>query len=638
MRIRIFSLRSDVIPPWQKMVAAALVIAVGTGIFVISLRSAKQSAATAVLSFDPDIEGRNDPAFAHAVQPAVAVAQSMLSESVVLKLLSKAGASPSDPAFSIGEFRSRLELDEPAIRTLRVLYHDPDARRSRAVANAVAVAIAGWTPSFSAPIASAPLDFGPAAVPPSPPLAAPAGHRRRHLSNLAEQLDVTDQKIGELTNEGTSPVLPAAAALVPSAQTEQRRTLEVQLAAAQQKLEALRVRYTNQYPDVKTTEDTIAEIQNELAALPAPAKPSTPKSPVPAAHAAEIKRLRQERAQLTKEIAIEWNQLARVRDHSDNGEAASPSSSAPRPASASRAPAPVEQQISPFSSAAFWQNPFQIVRLTRISTASFAWTVVVTGILGALFFSGAALIVFYPRGGMADIHAVPLATAASAPPPAWAQHAEETTFDEPLPIEQVQAITEPRIHRIDRGSWEERVLEADPETRADRDEEPFVADFVEMPAPATEALPGRPQAVVPEANTAAELYHESFATGLVEIPAPARAAFTTEPEAISQPEVEASEVAEPHPDLGPLSEDSKPHVEQPAWTCNSFAHPSLADAEWTVRLLKALSRTSLGELYGEADQHGLKSKAAHSTASASVSDLAELPKQIQETSTSRRTR
>src|SRR5580704_2159517 len=201
MRIRIFPLRSDVIiAPWQKVVAAALVIAVGTGIFVISLRSAMQSATTAVLSFDPDIEGRNDPAFAHEVQPAVALAQSMLSEPVVLKLLSKAGASPSDAAVGIGEFRSRLELDEPAIRTLRVLYHDPDARRSRAVANAVAVAIAGWTPSSSAPIASAPLDSGQAAVPSSSSPTAPAGHTSRHLSNLAERLDATNQKIEKLTN------------------------------------------------------------------------------------------------------------------------------------------------------------------------------------------------------------------------------------------------------------------------------------------------------------------------------------------------------------------------------------------------------------------------------------------------------
>jgi hypothetical protein len=559
------------------MVAAALVIAVGTGIFVISLRSAMQSATTAVLSFDPDIEGRNDPAFARAVQPAVTLAQSMLSEPVVLKLLSKAGASPSDTAVGIGEFRSRLELDEPAIRTLRVLYHDPDARRSRAVANAVAITIAGWTPSFSAPSATTP---GQAAVPssPTPAAPAPAGHPSRHLSNLAERLDVTNQKIEELTNAQTSP-LPPTAALATSAQTEHRHTLEARLAAAQQNLEALLVRYTNQYPDVKTTEETIAKIQNELAALPASANPnsSEPTSPLPAAHAAEIKRLRRKSAQLTREIAIERNQAARVRDHSDNGEAASASSSAPRPASASRTPAPVEQQISPFSSAARWQSPFQIVRLTRFSTASFAWTVVAAGILSALFYSGAAFIVFYPGGGVTNIHAVPLATAPVAPPPAWAQQAEETTFDEPSLTEPAQPITEPRIPGIDRGPWEDRVLEA-------------------------------------------------IRQGIVEMQSLAREAFTAEPEAISPSEVEVSEIAETHPGLGRLSDDSKfdkSDVEQPAGTCSSFAHPSQVDDEWTEHLLKTLSLTSLGELYGETDQHRVKSKAARTT-SASVSDLADL--------------
>ena len=537
-----------------------------------------QSATTAVLSFDPDIEGRNDPAFARAVQPAVALAQSMLSEPVVLKLLSKAGASPSDAAVGIGEFRSRLELDEPAIRTLRVLYHDPDARRSRAVANAVAVTIAGWTPSFSAPMASAPVDSGQAAVPSSPLPAAPAGHTRRHLNNLAERLDATNQKIEELTNAQTSP-LPQAAALATSAQTEHRHTLEASLAAAQQNLEALLVRYTNQYPDVKTTEDTIAGIQSELAALPAPANPNTSElaSPLPAAHAAEIKRLRRKSAQLTREIEIERNEAARVRDHSDNGEAASASSSATGPASASRTPAPVGQQISPFSSAARWQSPFQIVRLTRFSTASFAWTVVAAGILSALFYSGAAFIVFYPGVGVTNIQAAPFATAAVAPPPAWAQHAEEATFDEPSPIEQVQPITEPRMPGIDQGSWEDRVLKA-------------------------------------------------IRQGIVQMQSLARETFTAEPEAISQSEVGASEIAEPHPDLGRLSDDSKSDksdVEQPAGTCSSFAHPSQVDDEWTEHLLKTLSLTSLGELYGEPDQHRVKSKAAR-IASASVSDLAGL--------------
>src|SRR6202021_2068238 len=171
MRTRIVFPRSDAVPRWQKIVAAAVAIAVGAGIFVIARRSAMQFAATAVLSFDPDAAGRNDAAVRHAGQPAIAVAQSMLSEPVVLQLPSRAGASPSGPAVGMGEFRSRLELDEPAVRTLRVLYHDPDGRRSRAVANAVAVAIAGWTPSSAAPAASAPLEAEAAAAPPS---AAPA--------------------------------------------------------------------------------------------------------------------------------------------------------------------------------------------------------------------------------------------------------------------------------------------------------------------------------------------------------------------------------------------------------------------------------------------------------------------------------
>jgi hypothetical protein len=438
MRTRFISPRADAMAWWRIGVLAVLAMAVGAGIFVFARRSAEQSAATAQLSFDPAAAIRNDAALAHARQPAVDAAQSILTESVVLDVLRKAGASPSDAIVGIGEFRSGLDLREPSVQTLRVLYRDPDPRKARIVANAVATAIAEWAPPALTQAAPSPAaaavesTSGPPIQPASQPgsrtassAPSPAPAAQRHdplppaystLADLEGRLAAVDERLGVLAGQPESADRPLYPSPLTAAQTEQLRRLEAQLAEALRKLDDLRARSGGDESDPSRTEHTIAELQHELAAFPPPASATSHKNAESKA-GSDVGQLRLERGRLTDQIAAEKQTIVRLRAHPAVTKTAPPveSASAPLPPPPRVAPVVVAASAPTPAATPVWQNPFRIARLAIVTPRSLAFPSLLAGILCALYCVAAAFGLFlYARRA---IETAPQAETALAPVP-----------------------------------------------------------------------------------------------------------------------------------------------------------------------------------------------------------------------------
>jgi hypothetical protein len=441
MRTRVISPHSNATALWRLSVLSVVAIAVGAGIFVLARRSAERSAETAELSFDSSVAARNDDAVAHAAEPALTVAQSMLTETTVLDLLRQVGANPSNPAVNIGEFRSRLDLQQSSDDMLRVFYHDTDPRTARKVANAVASAIVDWNPAESSPPAVAPPQIS--SVPALPARAhasaRPRGEALRTayttLADLEGQLAATDEKIGDLSQPPANPSQTPNAVPPPPASAEQRGILQAKLAAALQRLDDLRLRYTDEYPDVENTKDAISDLQQELAALPpATAGPSEGIGTSDAEkHDTQIADLRQHRAWLAGQIAAEKRAIVDIRPNPASQRTSSPpqTTSVPPTAPGAASPAPAMTEI------AAWKNPFRIIRLTSVTRGSLAWPAILASGLCILFYFVSAVCLFVLwRHSAQFLRPAPISQAHSSfaddsqvpamkpPPPAQAPSAE----------------------------------------------------------------------------------------------------------------------------------------------------------------------------------------------------------------------
>ena len=400
MRISVIFPHSHATAVWRIGVLSLVAVAAGAGIFVLARRSAERSAETAELSFDSSVAARDDAAVAHTTEPALTVAQSMLTESTVLDLLRQAGTYPSDPAVSIGEFRSCLELEQPSDGRLRVLYRDPDPRAARKLANAVATAIVEWKPANAnpAPAAQSQIAGAPEVPVPVPARASarPPGDALRMayqtLAYLEGQLAATDEKLGDLVHPRASPSQSPVAAPPPSAQAEQRRILQAKLAAAHQKLDDLRLRYTDEYPSVENTKDAISDLQQELGALP----PATP-SPGQGNGASEAKSLDTEIADLRQQSAWLIGQLAAQRRaiiHMRSNPASETPPPGPQTASVAPTTPTAASPVPTMAETASWRNPFRIVRLTSMDRDSLARPLLLASGLGILFYVVSAVCLF----------------------------------------------------------------------------------------------------------------------------------------------------------------------------------------------------------------------------------------------------
>jgi hypothetical protein len=415
MQERTILLRFFAAPPLrQKLVAGGIAVAIGSGLFLWSRYGATPPATTAVLSFDAGAARQVDPGVmnANAKGPAVALAQSILSDEAVRELAKQAGVSFSSNKSEVAEFRSRLVLAQTSARLLRVNYKDTDKKRSAAVANAVANVLVAWTPASVVPT---PASVVPAATSapsrPGAPSAEPAfanSGRPRHslhsqsheLRELEKQLVGVDRKLTALDGHAVALQQADAVASPSSTDDEQRRTLESQLGAAQKKLDDLRARYTDEYPDVESTKDDITELRQKLASLPPVSNEAERAAgpPKPDADANETDQLRLERARLMKAILVEKRNEAGRRDQTPSS--MGDSALAVQTVSPPLTQAPIRQSLKPVAGQ-FWQRPFRLVRLagdagSGQTESGLLWYWPLAGILCGLLYSGVAMWRYLP--------------------------------------------------------------------------------------------------------------------------------------------------------------------------------------------------------------------------------------------------
>jgi hypothetical protein len=400
----------------QKFFAVLLTLAVGGGVYSWFRHTAAQSTSSAEMAFDPRAARRFDPGLVTASEPAVALAQSILTDQVVAGLAKPAYLSSSAITSRVGEFRSRLELTQPSPRTLRVQFQDVDPGKAADTANAVASALAAWSPSLTAPPAavavSQPASQAVAPVPVPVPTKRPVvAHRAQAASGLAaslgeleEQLSSTNRKVDGLNAGGSSRGHSYA-------QSEQQHLLKSAVRGAEKQVADLRVRYADSGAGTK---GRLVEIEQAVAAI----------LPGGSAAGVDASQLRRERAQLARAIDVVQTQRRAVeRDAStsasstpeESAEASTPgvqesnlgtsspsaASAAPDASPASAAPsspssASTAAAAAPIAASApgdsTLQNPLSVARVAGPAAPIVWWPAVAAGVLcGLLYLIVAAL-------------------------------------------------------------------------------------------------------------------------------------------------------------------------------------------------------------------------------------------------------
>jgi hypothetical protein len=414
MQERTILLRFLAAPLRQRLVAGGIAVVIGSGLFLWSRYGATPPATTAVLLFDAAAARQVDPGVmnAHAKEPAVALAQSILSDQAVRELAKQSGVSFSSDKSEVSQFRSRLVLAQASASLLRVNYKDTDKKRSAMMANAVANSLVAWIPESAVPAATSVPTATSAPSRPGAPSAKRAfakWRRRRHslhaqsheLRESEKQLAGVDRKLTALDGYAVAPQQASVAAPPASTDDEPRRTLESQLRAAQKKLDDLRARYTDEYPDVESTKDDIGELRQKLASL-LPVRNEAERaasSPKPNADANETDQLRLKRARLMETIQVEKRREAerRVQAPSSMGDSAL----AMQTVSLSSTRQTPIRQFQNLAAGQIWQPPFRLVRLagdpgSGQSESGLLWYWPLAAILWGLLYSGVAVWRYRP--------------------------------------------------------------------------------------------------------------------------------------------------------------------------------------------------------------------------------------------------
>jgi predicted nucleic acid-binding Zn-ribbon protein len=301
MQERMILARFAVIPLPHKLIAAGIALGIAGGCLFWARHLPQEYVSTAVLSFDRTA-AKN---YATPRQPggqihAKDLAQSILSDSV-LAVLGKqldpsAGKSPQREAERL---RSRLELTEPEPTKLQVAWRGANRRHAAAVTNAVANLLAAWVPvETELPAVPAPVPISSPAPQPAPSDNAVTTDQVNSLSaadrqtalrrlrvkreelsddlvDLEQQREDTDRKLSALDAERRKLEQGIQSDSATRAhQNAARQPLEKQLAAAKKKLEDLRARYTDEYPDVQAVKEQIADLEKDLAATSAAPAPT----------------------------------------------------------------------------------------------------------------------------------------------------------------------------------------------------------------------------------------------------------------------------------------------------------------------------------------------------------------------------
>ena len=149
-------LRFLAVPLGHKLLAVGVAVAIGSGLFILSRHAATQPLVPALLSFDESAAQEAAPEIARGKEPAVALAQSILTDEVLSGLANRPILSVFGQKSDPDQFRSRLQITQPSAKSLQLSYRDTNREFSTATANAVANLLVAWKPSPPAPPAPAP--------------------------------------------------------------------------------------------------------------------------------------------------------------------------------------------------------------------------------------------------------------------------------------------------------------------------------------------------------------------------------------------------------------------------------------------------------------------------------------------------
>jgi hypothetical protein len=373
--------------PGRIVVALLLAVAVAFAVRTVLNRRASQAASTADLSFDAGAARHIDAGLAAGADPAVALAQSILTDATIAGLSKPAYLSSNGMANRIGEFRSRLELTQPSAGTLRVGFRDPDPVKAAETANTVAKTLAAWTPGAaktgaaaapSAPAAtaagalegtSAPPPAAPTterAVPPPAKVAGNGGEANHGLSDalgqLGAELSATNRKLegggsAGRTRAGRHSGGYGSHEEASYSQSKQQQMLKSEVRTAEKRLDDLRAQYANRGGGDRQAKagetgvkERLAEIQGALTAV-WPGRGATRNTHGFYSAGTSASQIRQERAALVEAIDVVERQRQAIRKEEDaaaaSSDAGSEAAAAPSPAAApSAAAAPASSAVS----------------------------------------------------------------------------------------------------------------------------------------------------------------------------------------------------------------------------------------------------------------------------------------------------
>jgi hypothetical protein len=291
MYIRLLVGRLIALPVHHKLIAAGIVVAFIAGYLGwASHLPSQEYTSSALLFFDRTAAPEPGPGILHTDQTkAMQLARSILSDDSVKTICKHFGLYPDSSGGEAARFRSNLTLSGESTSSLRVSWRGTDRGQTVAVTNTVAVLLTSWVPGAahqsSEPGPAEPALLSAAITPmaamepkrPANPLQAkpsPAKARLARVLNAEMELQVllaeADKGLSTLGDEARR--LEAG---IGQANAERqasiiaRQPLTEQLAMEKKKLDLLRVRYTDAYPDVEAAQERIAETEQKLAAMPA---------------------------------------------------------------------------------------------------------------------------------------------------------------------------------------------------------------------------------------------------------------------------------------------------------------------------------------------------------------------------------
>jgi hypothetical protein len=290
MRVRFLVGRLIALPVRHKLIAGGIAMAFLAGCLVWTRHLPPQEyIGSALLFFDRTAVPTPDPGKVHTDQiEAIELAKAVLSDDLVNALCKHFALYPDSRGGEAARFRSNLMLSRESTSSLRVTWRGTDRSQTVTVTNTVSMLLTSWVPDaghrrpdpgppvpvpLAAPIeAFAPIEQNPRIGQAQANLSPMKARLQTVLNDEKElrfELTTADQRLTALGDEARK--LQASigqASAEREANLTARQPLTEQLATDKKRLDLLRVRYTDAYPDVEAAQERIAETEKKLAAMP----------------------------------------------------------------------------------------------------------------------------------------------------------------------------------------------------------------------------------------------------------------------------------------------------------------------------------------------------------------------------------